>query len=102
MLSDLKRRLKERWDDPAYTEPALKRVRIHCLTGLRRIKDLEVEFRFPVVAIAGKNGTGKSTVLGCLACAYHGADMKKVAELEKEADASVWKAFGLRAEEVPR
>jgi len=38
--------------------------------GLRGWKQQWVEFRFPVVAIAGENGSGKSTILKAAATAY--------------------------------
>ena len=40
------------------------------IKGLRGIKDLRVDFQYPVTAIAGPNACGKSTVLFALACAY--------------------------------
>ncbi|SFI75540.1 AAA domain-containing protein [Amycolatopsis sacchari] len=53
----------------------LESVRID---GLRGWKDSLVEFRFPVVALAGENGAGKSTVLKAAAAAY--GDGKKKPE----------------------
>ena len=38
--------------------------------GVHGIRDLEVEFKYPVSVIAGENGCGKSTVLFAAACAY--------------------------------
>jgi energy-coupling factor transporter ATP-binding protein EcfA2 len=32
---------------------------------------MSIDFRYPLAVIAGKNGTGKSTLLACAACAYH-------------------------------
>ncbi len=40
------------------------------ITGMRGWDGETVEFRFPVVAIAGENGAGKSTVLKAAAAAY--------------------------------
>ncbi|GAB3003443.1 bacteriophage protein [Amycolatopsis acidiphila] len=40
------------------------------IDGLRGWRGEEIEFRFPVVAIAGVNGSGKSTVLKAAATAY--------------------------------
>lgn len=40
------------------------------LSGMRGWSGQSVEFRFPVVAIAGENGSGKSTVLKAAAAAY--------------------------------
>lgn len=38
--------------------------------GLRGWNNETVEFRFPVVAVAGENGAGKSTILKVAAAAY--------------------------------
>lgn len=45
----------------------LSAVRVN---GLRVWQDETVEFRYPVVAVAGVNGAGKSTVLKAAAAAY--------------------------------
>lgn len=34
-------------------------------------KDFELDFKYPITVIAGRNGSGKSTVLALAACAYH-------------------------------
>jgi len=66
-LSHTQRRLLEGWLHQP-DRPGLSGLR---LDGLRGIQDLHVEFRYPIVAIAGKNGVGKSTILHTAACAYH-------------------------------
>ncbi|WP_394539815.1 AAA family ATPase [Lysobacter enzymogenes] len=48
-------------------EKYLKSVR---LTKVRGFSGAEVSFDFPVTALVGPNGGGKSTVLGAAACAY--------------------------------
>src|SRR5208337_3470312 len=40
------------------------------IDGLRGWKGETVHFKFPIVAIAGENGSGKSTILKAAACAY--------------------------------
>lgn len=40
------------------------------IQGFRGIRDLRVPLSYPVSVLAGPNGTGKSTVLFALACAY--------------------------------
>nr|VFK27681.1 MAG: ATPase/GTPase, AAA15 family [Candidatus Kentron sp. MB]VFK33051.1 MAG: ATPase/GTPase, AAA15 family [Candidatus Kentron sp. MB]VFK75711.1 MAG: ATPase/GTPase, AAA15 family [Candidatus Kentron sp. MB] len=40
------------------------------LRGVRGFSDAQVGFDFPVTALVGPNGGGKSTVLGAAACAY--------------------------------
>lgn len=47
------------------------------IDGLRGWKGQTVSFNFPVVAIAGENGSGKSTILKSVACAYESPIQKK-------------------------
>lgn len=39
--------------------------------NLRGLSPFKIEFNYPISVIAGKNGTGKSTLLAMAACAYH-------------------------------
>lgn len=41
---------------------------------LRGLNRFVMEFKYPISVIAGKNGSGKSTVLALAACAYHNDD----------------------------
>ena len=41
------------------------------INGLRGLKGQKIEFDFPIVAIIGENGSGKSTFLKAAACAYN-------------------------------
>ena len=67
----IERRLRSLWDrvlaKRADLSHFLTQVR---LQGIRGIDDLAVGFISPVVAIAGGNASGKSTVLAAIACAY--------------------------------
>ena len=38
---------------------------------IRGLKNIKIEFKYPITAIAGRNGSGKTTVLALAACAYH-------------------------------
>src|SRR4051812_19443182 len=38
--------------------------------GLRGLRNLTIDFKYPLTVIAGKNGVGKSTILACASCAY--------------------------------
>lgn len=38
---------------------------------LRGINELNIAFQYPITAIAGRNGAGKSTILALACCAYH-------------------------------
>ncbi|HYH01934.1 MAG TPA: AAA family ATPase [Bacillota bacterium] len=44
------------------------------INGLRGWQGETINFNFPIVAIVGENGAGKSTVLKTAACAYKGND----------------------------
>lgn len=39
--------------------------------SLRGLQGSGLRFRYPITAIAGRNGTGKTTALALVACAYH-------------------------------
>ncbi|MFB2523286.1 ATP-binding protein [Shewanella xiamenensis] len=38
---------------------------------MRGLSTFNIDFVYPITAIAGKNGSGKSTILALSACAYH-------------------------------
>lgn len=46
------------------------------INGLRGWSGQTIDFSFPVVAIVGENGTGKSTILKCAAAGYENKDKK--------------------------
>jgi len=39
--------------------------------AMRGLNALDITFQYPITAIAGKNGAGKSTILALACCAYH-------------------------------
>lgn len=39
--------------------------------SIRGLGGISVEFKYPITAIAGRNGAGKTSLLGIAACAYH-------------------------------
>jgi hypothetical protein len=67
-LNHRERRLLERWN--ANFGPSLRSIEI-VGRSLRGLAGVTVDFRYPLAVLAGKNGTGKSTLLACAACAYH-------------------------------
>jgi len=42
--------------------------------GIRGIKNVTIDFSYPITAIAGANGIGKTTILQTLACLFHNKD----------------------------
>ena len=46
------------------------------LDGLRGFKACKIDLPFPIVALAGENGAGKTTILKAMACAYEQARAK--------------------------
>lgn len=71
-LSGTEISLAGRWAAPhAGPYPKLKSISVQGEPGLRGIRELTVEFAFPVTAICGKNGSGKTTLLALAALAFH-------------------------------
>jgi predicted ATPase len=68
-LSQVERNLLEFWQNPpgAFDSPMLRQVRIEGGGGLRGIHRLVLSFPYPLTAICGRNGVGKSTVLALAA-----------------------------------
>lgn len=54
-----------------YPFPTLRALSVQGDPGLRGIRKLRVEFRYPLTVLCGKNGSGKSTVLALAALAFH-------------------------------
>jgi len=58
------------WFSNDYSKSLLRGVDL--ITGeLRGLTPLNIPITFPITAIAGKNGAGKSTILALACCAYH-------------------------------
>ncbi len=68
-LNDNERRLLEFWENLPQNFPRafLRQVKVEADPGLRGIQRLGVPFNFPITAICGRNGVGKSTVLALAA-----------------------------------
>lgn len=70
-MSLIRRNFTQVWEQLRAKRPQLgeflESVRV---SNLRGIRDLQVNFSYPVTVVAGPNGCGKSTVLFACACAY--------------------------------
>ena len=65
-LSSRERSLASFWREPpeSFAEPLLKGVSLQGPPSLRGIQNIHAPFDYPITAICGKNGAGKSTILG--------------------------------------
>jgi hypothetical protein len=74
-LNDTERRLLERWRRPeTLPSDTLLAISIDGNPGLRGIKKLEIDFKYPLSVICGRNGNGKTTVLAIAALGYHSVE----------------------------
>jgi len=64
--------LAEKWETPYFSQK-LKSIAFNEV-GLRGVKNTNIEFNYPITAIAGTNGIGKTTILQLIACLYHNSD----------------------------
>lgn len=64
--------LAEKWKTP-YFNQKLKSIAFNEV-GLRGVKNTNIEFNYPITAIAGTNAIGKTTILQLIACLYHNND----------------------------
>ena len=71
-LTDTERHLAEWWSNGAGNVPTLRSVAVEGEPGLRGIRQLSVEFEYPLVVLCGRNGNGKSTGSALSALAFGG------------------------------
>lgn len=74
-LSDEVKKLFEKWDNNTGWPKRLEWLQIK---GVRGWNDERIDFNFPIVAIVGENGSGKSTVLQAAASIYKPAGQSKL------------------------
>lgn len=72
-LSNEIRRLDKKWSSGTGWPKRLEWIEI---LGLRGWAKQRVEFSFPIIAIVGENGSGKSTILQSCACVYRSENKK--------------------------
>ena len=64
--------LAKKWETPYFSQKLLN-IKFNEV-GLRGVKNTSIEFNYPITAIAGANGIGKTTILQLIACLYHNDD----------------------------
>jgi len=68
----IKKKLTKLWnDDKSYQK--LSEVMFNEI-GMRGVKNTTVKFNYPITAIAGANGIGKTTIQQTIACLFHNTD----------------------------
>ena len=68
---------------------------------LRGVNSLDISFQYPITAIAGRNGAGKSTILALACCAYHNSKTGFKLPKRKNTYYTFSDFFVQHAEEVP-
>lgn len=74
-LNNTERNLKNAWEHEHFGQfPLLKSISIQAPggLGLRGIRELKVDFSYPVTFMSGQNGCGKTTLLSLAALGFHG------------------------------
>ncbi len=73
-MKDVVKKLQNKWDKADYNYPTLRKisVRSQSSSSLRGIRQIDIEFNYPVTVICGPNGSGKSTILALSVLAFHG------------------------------
>jgi len=67
--SKLDRELRK-WFSNDYTCAILKSIKI-TKGAIRGLSEIELDINYPITAISGRNGSGKSTILALACCAFH-------------------------------
>jgi predicted ATP-dependent endonuclease of OLD family len=67
--SQLDKSLRQ-WFANDFSKQLLRRIRIQS-GNIRGLSLLDVDIDYPIIAFAGVNGSGKSTILALACCAYH-------------------------------
>jgi len=70
---DIKKNLQRLWDGGKGHYQKLTYIKFNEV-GMRGVKDFDIEFKYPISAIAGANGIGKTTILQVAACLFHNTD----------------------------
>src|ERR1700742_3994534 len=72
-LSNEMRRLQAKWTSGGGWPKRLESLEI---ANIRGWGSQRIDFKFPIVALSGENGSGKSTIIQAAASVYNGRDRK--------------------------
>ena len=109
-LSDRENSLLRFWIEPPknFGQPLLKGISIEGPPALRGIERVRVPFEYPITAISGKNGVGKSTILALAAfSSYRPTDWvvspwpTRPKQRQPKRTSYAWKDFFFRRPEDP-
>jgi len=89
-----------KWFLNDFTRALLRKINLR-KGHLRGLNSFEIDFYFPIVAIAGRNGAGKSTILALSCCAYHNRKNGYKLPKRKETYYTFSDFFIQHSEEVP-
>lgn len=75
-LNNIESKLKRLWDNPPQEQPfpQLRSIEVWSPNGIRGVQSLRLPFKYPITAICGANGAGKTTALALAALAFHSPD----------------------------
>jgi hypothetical protein len=77
-LSGTEQKLLQWWNNCSELPyPMLRSISIKGDPGLRGIQQLNINFKYPLTVISGKNGCGKTTVLALAALGFHSPEHHK-------------------------
>jgi predicted ATPase len=97
--SQLDKQLRKKFEGD-YAHSALRKIVLK-EGALRGLTSLDISFCYPITAIAGKNGAGKSTILALACCAFHNAKTGYRSPKRKNTYYTFSDFFIQHAEEVP-
>ena len=93
-------KLNFKWFANDNTKQLLHEIQIN-KGKIRGLENIKIEFNYPIVAIAGKNGSGKSTVLALACCAFHNKKTGYNPKMRPNAYYTFSDFFIQTAEEIP-
>ncbi|RKT76091.1 putative AbiEii toxin of type IV toxin-antitoxin system [Rahnella aquatilis] len=89
-----------RWFQSSLDQQLLRGIELNSGT-LRGMTNFKINIEYPLLAIAGRNGAGKSTILAMAACAFHNRKKDLILKNRKKSYYTFADFFIQHSEEVP-